>query len=216
MTKRIVVAFVVVVLAIVALASSVTVVPINSNSTAGNVDVNSENFDPQAYIDSMFQTEAVPVLKENAVDLAEVLTAAKGDLKSVGEKYGVRAGSGNAYNFLVKGQVTVQEANTTLRAGYMIVTLDGYTGSEKLKMQIGPVFKGTSVRDVMPMIKFEEFKNQVVYANLGTAVNANIGANLLGSTDANTLVGQSIEFYGAFTDSGSTDLLITPFAIEAK
>ncbi len=216
MTKRIVVALIVVALAIVALATSVTVVPINSTSTEGNVDVNSDNFDPQAYIDSMFQTEAIPVLKEKAVDLVEVLTAAKGDVKSVGDKYGVRADSGNAYNFLVKGTATVKEVNTSLRAGYAMLTLDGYTGPETFKMQVGPVFKGTAVRDVMPMIKFDEFKNQVVYANLSTAVHANISANLFKTIDASTLTGKKIEFYGAFTDNGNSVLLITPFALEVN
>ncbi len=216
MAKRIVVAIIVVALVIVALASSVTVVPINTHSTAGNVDVNSENFDPQAYIDSMFESQAVPVLKDQAVDLTELLTAAHGDLKSVGEKYGIRAGTGNAYNFLVKGTVTVQEVNTELRAGYMTATLDGYNGNEKLKIQIGPVFKGTAVRDVMPMIKFEEFKNQVVYANLATAIHNTISKTVFASLDVSSLPGKKIEFYGAFTDTGSSELLITPFAIEVK
>lgn len=216
MTKRIVIALIAVTLVILALATNVTVVPINSASTAGNVDVNSENFDPQAYIDSNFQTEVVPVLKEKAVDLAEILTAAGGDIKSAGEKYGVRADAGNAYNFLVKGTATVKEVNTTLRAGYAIITLDAYSGSEALKMQIGPVFKGTAIRDCMPMIKFDDFKNQVVYANLATAIHVNLSANLFKSIDASALAGKTIEFYGAFTDNGGSEIVITPFAIEVK
>ncbi|MEI8200894.1 MAG: DUF2291 domain-containing protein [Eubacteriales bacterium] len=216
MTKRIVIALIAAALVILILAINVTVVPINSGSTVGNVDVNSENFDPQAYIDSIFQTEAVPVLKDKAIDINEVMTAANGDLKSVGEKYGVRADSGNAYNFLVKGTAAVKEVNTSLRAGYAILTLDGYTGSETFKMQVGPVFKGTAIRDCMPMIKFDDFKNQVVYANLATAIHVNLSANLFKTIDASTLAGKTIEFYGAFTDNGSTEIVITPFAIEVK
>ena len=216
MTKRIVIALIAAALVILALATNVTVVPINSGTTVGNVDVNSDDFDPQAYIDSIFQTEAIPVMKEKAVDITEVMTAAKGDLKSVGDKYGVRADSGNAYNYLVKGTATVTEVNTKLRAGYAMITINGYTGSETFKMQLGPVFKGTAIRDCMPMIKFEDFKNQVVYANLATAIHVNLAANLFATLDANTLAGKTIDFYGAFTDSGSSEIVITPFAIEVK
>jgi len=216
MTKRIVVALIVAALVIIGLASSVTVVPISTASTVGNVDVNSDDFNPQTYIDSIFESEALPVLKENAFDLAEVMTAAGGDMKSAGEKYGIRADSGNAYNFLIKGTATVTEVDTSLRAGYAILTIDGYTGSETFKMQVGPVFKGTSIRDCMPMIKFDDFKNQVVYANLSTAIHTNLSANLFTAIDASTLAGKTIEFYGAFTDSGTSQILITPFSIEVK
>ena len=180
------------------------------------MDFNSVNFDPQTYIDSMFQNDAIPVLKEKAVDLVKVLMAANGNIKSVGEKFGVRADSGNAYNFLIKAIAAVKEVNTTQRAGYAILTLEGYSGNETLKLQLGPVFKGTAVRDVMPMIKFDDFKNQVVYANLSTAIHANIAANLFKSIDVNNLVGKKIEFYGAFTDNGGSELVITPFALEFK
>ncbi len=216
MKKRIVISLAATALVILALATNVTVVPIGAGSTAGNADVNSDNFDPQVFIDSIFQNEAVPILKNNAVELNEIFLAANGDLKSAGEKYGIRADAGNAYNFLVKGTATVNEVNTELRVGYAIITVDGYTGSETFKIQVGPVFRGTSIRDCMPMIKFDDFKNQVIYAELATAIHVNISNHLFSAIDINGLEGKTIEFYGALTDHGGSEIVITPFALEIK
>lgn len=216
MNKRIVIALAAAAVFILVLATNVTVVPIDSGPTEGNIDVNSDNFDPQDYIDSIFQSDVVPVLKENSIDLPEIFLAAGGDLKSVGDKYGIRADEGNAYNFLVKGTATVTEVNTEKRVGYAIIAVDGYSGSEIFKIQIGPVFKGTSIRDCMPMIKFDDFKNQVVYAELATAIHVNLSSNLFSTIDIESLEGKTIEFYGALTDNGSTEIVITPFVLEIK
>jgi predicted lipoprotein len=83
-------------------------------------------------------------------------------------------------------------------------------------MQIGSVFKGTAIRDCFTKIKFGDFENQSVFLEISNAIHINLNDNLFSSIDVSTLTGKTIEFYGAITDNGSTEILITPFAIEVK
>ena len=43
--------------------------------------------------------------------------------------------------YAVKGTGTVEEVNTQSQAGYMSVSSEGYSGTESVKIQIGPVCK---------------------------------------------------------------------------
>jgi predicted lipoprotein len=91
---------------------------------------------------------AIPDLTGKAVDLSTFLKEANGDLKSLADKYGKYSmGTSGELSYTVKGTATVKEVNTEKKAGYMVVSLDGYSGPIVIKLQVGPVFKGTAVRD---------------------------------------------------------------------
>lgn len=200
-----------------AVTGCVKVVPLNSEGTAsntGNTVGTDENFDASAYIAKNFQSQFVPELDRSAVDFAALMQEANGDLDSVGEKYGRKATSGGSYNFVVKGTAEVREVNTQLRAGYMALKIDGYAGDEPVQMQVGPVFKGTSLRDSIPSIKFDDFRNQVTYANLSTEVHKYITQTIFAQIKADGLKGKTIEFSGTFANDGSGTIAITPYKLK--
>jgi predicted lipoprotein len=176
-----------------------------------------ESVDASTKIDEVWQSKAIPELEGKAVDVVQLLTEAKGNISSLGDKYGKHAqGKDSALNFTVKGTCTVQSVNTESRVGFIQVKLDGYNGDEVIKLQVGPVFKGTAPRDSLDMIKFEQYKNQVDYAAVSTSINNMITNTVFKNLDVASLNGKQIEFVGCFTLDKSNELIITPVEIKVK
>lgn len=165
----------------------------------------------------IWDSAALPELKGKAVDLAAFLKEAKGDLKSLADKYGKYSmGNSGDLTYTVKSTATVKEVNTEKKAGYLEVTVGGYSGPAKIEVQIGPVFKGSSVRDALKIIKFEEYKNQVDYAAVSQSINSVIKKSVIDKVDLTTLKGKQIEFTGCFTVDQDNLILITPVALTVK
>lgn len=166
---------------------------------------------------SIWESKALPNLSEKAVDLTAFLTEADGDLKSLADKYGKYSmGTSGELSYTVKGTAVVDEIISDKKAGYMTVTLDGHSGSETIKLQIGSVFKGSAVRDSLDFIKFEDYKNQVDYAAVSQSLHETIQTTVIDPLDLSTLQDRQIEFMGCFTVSKDDELLITPVQLKVK
>lgn len=167
---------------------------------------------------AIWESSALPEMNETAVDLTEFLTQSNGDLTALAGDYGKYSmGDSGELSYVVKGTGTVEEVNTESQAGFMTVKLDGYTGSEAVKIQIGPVYKGSSIRDSLSFIKFGDYKNQEEWAAVSQSINKVVADDVVGPADPASLQGKTISFVGAFTvSSGSTDVLITPVVLEAE
>ena len=104
-------------------------------------------------------------IEEKAVDLPAFLGEAGGDLKSLVDKYGKYSmGTSGSISYAVKGTGVVEEVNQEKKAGYMTVKLDGYEGPEVIKIQIGSIYKGSSTRDTLDIIRFGDYTNQEEWA----------------------------------------------------
>ena len=175
-------------------------------------------FKPTTYIDSIWQSKVVPAAQDNSTDLQTLLTALKADRAGASAKYGHREGQ-RPYNFLVKGEAKVLSVDTTSRAGTAKIDLAPGDGNPDATLQVGPVIRGTSVRDALPFIQFQLFTNQIEYADVSTALNDHVIKDAIGSLKLPELQGKTISFSGAFTlDEGSdlSNVLITPIKIEPK
>ncbi|ROR30694.1 putative lipoprotein [Mobilisporobacter senegalensis] len=165
----------------------------------------------------IWDSVALSELTEKAVDLSAFLAESNGDLKSLADQYGKYSmGSSGELNYTVKGAGTVKEVNTEKKAGYVEVTLDSYTGEAVIRLQIGPVFKGSAVRDSLDIIKFEDYKNQVDYAAVSQSIHDIIKTSIIEQMDLTTLEGKHIEFTGCFTADKDDLLLITPVTLTVK
>ena len=99
----------------------------------------------------------------------------------------------------------------------MSVRREGYGGTESVKIQIGPVYKGSSIRDTLSFIKFGDYKNQEQWAAVSQSINEIVAKDVVEPAKPESLQGKTISFVGAFTvSSGSSDVLITPVVLEAK
>ncbi|WP_313199779.1 DUF2291 domain-containing protein [Rhizobium sp.] len=165
-------------------------------------------------VETTFDAKLVPALTEKAVDLATLQGAIKGSLDKAGESYGIRVGgAGGGWNFPVKGTATVLEdtrANT--KAAVAEIDVDG-DGKADATLQLGPVVKGSALRDTTNLYDFSTFRDQIEYAKLGRALNDK-AVSKLPAADAE-LKGKKVNFVGAVViRSASEKPLITPVSIE--
>ena len=157
-----------------------------------------------AKLDSLFE--------EKAQDIAKVLPEIRADPNAAGEKYGRREAT-NPYNYMVKGTGKVTEINTVSAAGTAIVEIPGL--DEKVALQIGPVVRGTALRDATGLVSFNQFANQLDYADVSKEMNTRALKTAFAMPPAASLAGKSVTFYGAFTfdPHSKSPVLITPVKI---
>lgn len=129
-------------------------------------------FHADAYVASIWQSKVLPAV-ERAPDLAMMPSCPD--------------------SCLVKGQGKVVRVDTTSRTGIAIVDVGG---GRTVVLQIGPVIRGTALRDALPFIQFSQFVNQLEFARVGNALNDRV-AQSLGKIDPLHLKGASISFSGA-------------------
>lgn len=185
----------------------ITIVPLDDEAKAeGGNDVA-----------AFWESQAVPEIEENAVDLVTLLDEANGNIKSLVNVYG-RYSNGESGNILfpIHGIGKVKEVNTEKKAGYLTVELDGYTGNTVICVQIGPVFKETTMRDYLSFIDINDYSDQIEFAQISKDINTYIGENVVDYDALKKSTGSIIEFYGCFTYSDDQELMITPSEITIK
>jgi predicted lipoprotein len=193
-----------------------TVVKLNPNVSNQDSGFSSENnnFDGDKYVNSVWDSKALPYVSKKAADITQVLNAIKQNLDGAGKQFGIRDNSeGSSWNFLVKGRGKIIATDTTSRAGTADIDLPPYDGKKDLVLQIGPVIQGSSVRDSLGFISFDNFENQIEYAQLGDAFNKKVYQQVLSKIKFAALKGKEIQFSGAFT-MDSSDILLTPILLK--
>ena len=176
-----------------------------------------KRFDAAGSVEAIWQSQAVPELKEKAVDLSKLLTESNGALQSVAGKYGKYSmGTSGELSFIVKGNGKVTEINTEKRAGYMSVQLEGYSGPIAVKLQIGPVFKGSAIRDSLSFIKYEDYTNQVDWAKISQSIHDVVAKDVIEPANVSSLMGKTVEFTGCFTVDKPDEILVTPAELIVK
>jgi len=213
MKKRISLIFMICLVMVFSLTGCVKVVQIgHEDEITGN-----KAFNAAESVEAIWSSQAVPELKEKAVELPKLLTEANGTLKSVAKKYGKYSmGDSGELSFVVKGKGQVTEINTEKKAGYMVVKLEGYDGPMVVKLQIGSVFKGAALRDSLSFIKYEDYTNQVDWAKISQSIHDVVAKDVIAPANVAELQGKTIEFTGAFTVDKPDEILITPAELIVK
>jgi len=171
--------------------------------------VQSEAFDPVAYVDGIWDSQLMPTLNEGAAELSTILslmepdasgTADKEDLIDIANQYGLIT-VGEAHVYMVKGSGKIGSVDAETSLGTVEVTLDGYDGPIKVQLYIGTRIPSdeTSVRDAVGFISFGDFKEQTEYGEVNTEINKRVLSTVLDDIDRDNLVGKTISFKGAFT-----------------
>lgn len=165
-----------------------------------------------ALIEESYAGRLLPLLEERAVDAAVLRGAVAAGLDSAGEAHGLKmGGAAGAWNFALRGTGTVLEEDRSSQAGVLRLDLDG-DGAPDAVLQIGPVVRGTALRDATPLYDFSNFRDQIEFARLGRALNDKALAEL--ALQEGSLTGRRISFLGAASLRSAGDpLQILPVAI---
>lgn len=192
----------------------------NGQQAEGSADgggTDSSTFDPDGYVNTLWDSEVIPYMEENAKELTEVVNALKSGVDQAGSKFGTRkATEGSPWNFIVKGKGKILTVNNETRAGFIELDLAPYDGKMDIKLAIGPVLKGSAIRDTLAFINFDEFKNQIQYAQIGSAFNKKAYDTVISAANVDSLANQEIGFTGAFTADGAAVTVIPVVLGHAK
>lgn len=161
----------------------------------------------------LYRAQVLPYVSQKAIDLAQLSTALQGGVDAAGKAYGIRPqAEGSPWNFLVKGQGIVVASNRASRAATLDLDSTG-DGKADVVIQLGPVIKGTALRDAAPFIVFTDYRDQIEFAKLARALNDQ--AHQAIALPEGDLTGKHIRFEGATTlRSASDPVLVVPTALD--
>jgi predicted lipoprotein len=190
---------------VVALAAGVlavlrpwTVVPIQSDTK--------EAFDPERYVESIWSARVLPEADRATVEWPMVTQGMVGAFRTDGRQ--VRA-------IFVKGTARVAEVDRKSRVG--LARLQSLQATDKsAAIQIGPVLRGTALRDALDFIQFTDFVNQLEFAAVANALNARVLSHVIGPLDLDGLAGREITFVGAVALGATSTLEIVPVRLHVS
>jgi predicted lipoprotein len=193
-----------------------TVRPIDSDkdTKAGGAALN-----PAAYVDAIWSSRLIPAILGSAVDVRTLLDAVATSPSAAREKFGRRDPGGPAY-FLVKGEGRVLSADTRSRIGVLFVDVAPFDRRADVAIQIGPVLRGTALRDATGLVRFTDFINQLQFADVANEMNARVLKTVLAPLTPSALENRIVSFAGVATLDDAAqppvrDLIPVRLAVEA-
>lgn len=174
----------------------------------------SGGFNPARQVAGIWDSKVIPFLETRAGSFQDVAALSKSDLDAAAAKYGHKEKEGSApWTFAAKVSGTIVKAETASRAAYLDTDVDG-DGKADVRIQIGPVIKGTAIRDSLDFVNFNEFKNQIQWAEFGKAFNTHVNGLTLEKLPREGLEGKKVEALGAYPlPSSGQPALLTPVTI---
>ncbi len=155
-------------------------------------------FNPDKLVADIWGVKVVPYLEERAGPLKDVSALAASDLDAAAEKYGHKEKQGNApWTFAAKVDGVIVAEETKSRAAYVDVDVDGDKQAD-VRVSIGPAIRGTAIRDSLKFVNFNEFKNQIEWAQYGKSFNTHVNGALLEKLPREGLTGKRIKATGAY------------------
>jgi predicted lipoprotein len=208
----------------VGLIAACTVVRIDKGNAASGEDQyatwtkTGTGFQAAEYVAAVWDEQILPVYKEQAVDYATVLAGLRGDRKAASDRYGLKRETGEPfYVFKVRGTARVVEFDDSSRNGVIRVDLEPADGKVDATLQVGPVVRGTAIRDSLEFVRFTDVGNQLQFADLANQLNARMQRDSVEPLDLANIAGKRISFLGAFRleeAQGLEGIVVTPVKID--
>jgi len=175
-------------------------------------------FQASEYVAAVWDERILPVYEEQAVDYTTVLSSLRDDRQSASERYGLARETGEPFFvFKVRGTCRVVEYDDSSRNGVIRVDVEPTDGEVDAMLQVGPVIRGTAIRDSMEFIRFTDVGNQLQFAALANELNARMRKDSVEPLDLPSIVGKRISFLGAFRLQEADeveDIVVTPVKID--
>ena len=171
-----------------------------------------KGFDAKAYVENIWKSKIIPTISKEAEDITFILDELFKNKEVTEENYGGRSGTGS-YSFMVKGKAEITSLNTASRVGTLSIKLEKQYESE-IFITLGPVIKKDSIRDAVKFIKFNDFVNQLDFADVSRIIKVRVLNEIIGPLNLKEITGKNINFEGAITFDRKDKIYITPTKIE--
>ena len=171
-----------------------------------------KGFDAKAYVENIWKSKIIPTISQDAQDITFILDELFKNKEVTEEKYGDRSGTGS-YSFMIKGKGEVTSLNTASRVGTLSIKLEKQYDSE-IFITLGPVIKKDSIRDAVKFIQFNDFVNQLDFADVSRIIKTRVLNEIIGPLNLKEIVDKKINFEGAITFDRKDKIYITPTNIE--
>lgn len=78
----------------------------------------------------------------------------------------------------------------------------GSGSAAPIVVQVGPVLRGTAIRDALSFVRFTDFANQTEFAAVSNALNDRVLQDVVGRLDLGSLTGRTLTVIGAASFAG--------------
>jgi predicted lipoprotein len=198
------VGLVVVIVVVVAAVLTTKVVSVSDAEAAES----GSKFNPVDYADKRFDSEIVPQVEDDALDLSTLLADLAGGADEA--EFGNTPGAGSSFSFPVEFTGIAGAPNGSV----LPVTVEGVPSDVVVQVQIGPALNGTALRDVTGTVSFNEFTNQLEFQEVATEFNNRIREGVLSDVDPASIEGSTVRVVGAFTRVNPALVSVVPVALE--
>ena len=213
MVKRFVCAATAVMMAVTLFTGCVKVVKIGEEGAlTGEVE-----FNPGDSVESIWESQVIPECESKAVDVAEMLNAAGGNLTGLGEEFdGLKTASATYYNYSVKTEgATITAVDKDSFYGTVTLSVPGYEGDAVVTLQIGQ-YKNSSIRDDMSFINFADFTNQTEWNQINTTMLEKVDETVVQPVYDQLVEGATVDLVGCFTADSANEMVITPVVLTVQ
>lgn len=164
----------------------------------GDSQTHTKELAPAAYASSIWSSRLLPTLLKSATDARTLLDALSVSVDSAGQRYGHREGSG-AWYFAIRGRGLVLAEDSASRARTVDIDIAPANGKPDISLEIGPVLRGTAVRDATGLVPFTNFTTQLQYADVGNALNDIVLKSALKPFASGEMRGRTVDFVAVFS-----------------
>lgn len=165
----------------------VTVVPIGEEASY----TGKQEFDSAAESEGDWSS-VVADISQKAQDLVELLN-----------------GDGITETTAVKGTGKIKEYNTDTPKHYLVVELDGFSGTKEIRVRTDGPNSSTAIRDLQSLKNFESFTNQTEWSSYGKELNKQALAQVIDPLEIDeSVVGKTVTFTGG-AEAGADAVTIT-------
>jgi predicted lipoprotein len=158
-------------------------------------------FEPVSYVSSIWDSRVLPTAGRSAIDLKSFV--------------GERTSMSGARAVFVKGTATVDQIDRKSRVGLARLAGTWAPPGHVADLQIGPVIRGTALRDALDFIRFTDFVNQLEFAGVASALNDRVVSAVL-QTAPDLVPGAEVSFVGAAPVSGPLEIVPVKLTVTSR
>jgi predicted lipoprotein len=139
---------------------------------------------PKAFVEQIWDSKLIPAIGRGAIDL---------------NLAGPELARKNGLFVCARARGRILRVDTSSRAGFAEIDFPPYDGRADAFLALGPVIRGTAVRDASGLIRFDQFVNQLAFADVNNALNDRVVERVIAPLRDQLKPGTSISILGAYT-----------------